>query len=274
MKPQVYYDNNGTKLTQIKTSKGELNWFFLPGGPGFDASYFSDLTKELTLPGTLWHIDLPGSGSNVKLGVMYQYDKWGDYLLDLIKKYDNVILIGHSFGGTLILSTPALEKHLHGLILMNTIIGSISDLQQAITNKIQGLMLPNDETMRQLYLHTPSMENYNNLLKTIAPYFFCPEVIQRGYELLLATPLSQGPLEWANQSFLLNYRERWVPQNLTTLILGGDKDYRTPFDLFKNDKRFKRDNIRLHEIEEAGHFPWIEQPDAVKQAFTNFSKSL
>jgi len=40
-----------------------------------------------------------------------------------------------------------------------------------------------------------------------------------------------------------------------------------PFSLFRRDERFQRPNIELFYIENAGHFTWIENPEATKEAF-------
>ena len=48
----------------------------------------------------------------------------------------------------------------------------------------------------------------------------------------------------------------------------------TPIDLFKQDARFNKKNIKIVDVCPAGHFPWIEQPELVKEKMLQFSSYL
>jgi hypothetical protein len=55
----------GSRLKRVRTTgKKNLNWIFVPGGLGLGSEAIAPLTSILKLPGTIWHLDLPGDGSN------------------------------------------------------------------------------------------------------------------------------------------------------------------------------------------------------------------
>lgn len=77
-----------------------------------------------------------------------------------------------------------------------------------------------------------------------------------------------------NKIALAGYTAIWVPKKVPTLIIGNEYDFMTPFEIFQSDSRFLRSNIKFVEIKEAGHFNWMDNPDAVKAAFQMYSDAL
>lgn len=65
-----------------------------------------------------------------------------------------------------------------------------------------------------------------------------------------------------------------MPQNVQTLIIGGEFDAVTPLSLFRKDARFKRSNIEIVLIKNAGHVPWIEELEEAKKLLYKFEKSI
>ena len=106
----------GARLQLISSSEGKnLNWIFLPGGPGLGSEVLTPLTSLLKLPGTVWHLDLPGDGSNLQGSIK----NWKQALLEAVQSLENVILVGHSRGGMFALATPELQHLLKGLVLLD-----------------------------------------------------------------------------------------------------------------------------------------------------------
>lgn len=58
------------------------------------------------------------------------------------------------------------------------------------------------------------------------------------------------------------------------MIIGGDGDHITPLQLFKNLPEFQIANIMFREIQNAGNFPWLENPAQVKLVFKEFMVSI
>jgi hypothetical protein len=57
---------DGGPLHYQSSSAQDLNWIFIPGGPGLGSEALSGLTTLLSakIPGTIWHFDFPNDGSN------------------------------------------------------------------------------------------------------------------------------------------------------------------------------------------------------------------
>ena len=104
-----------------------------------------------------------------------------------------------------------------------------------------------------------------------APYLFTQRGRISGIELLRNLPFNVETYEWSEKHFDRTYQAKWVPKTIPTLILAGDEDLITPLGLFKNDMQFCRDNIVLKSIKGGGHFPWIENPDAVTEEFRAYA---
>src|SRR5688572_9025224 len=110
-----------SRLQYISSSKGEpFNWLFLPGGPGLGSESLAGLTTLLQLPGTVWHLDLPGDGSNTTSDDSHYFSSWSEALVEAVKSLDKVILVAHSTGGMYALATAKLEGLLAGLVLMDS----------------------------------------------------------------------------------------------------------------------------------------------------------
>src|SRR5579872_4750141 len=98
MQNNYLFDQHGVRYTFVSSCPGApFNWLFLPGGPGGDSSYFYEFSKSLSLPGSTWLIDFPGNGTNDCQDI--NYDSWFELLVPTLKRFDNTVLIGHSFGG-------------------------------------------------------------------------------------------------------------------------------------------------------------------------------
>src|SRR5690242_16517022 len=95
------------RLQLISSRPGaNFNWLFLPGGPGLGSESLQTLTNTLKLPGTTWHVDLPGDGSNHTDCDEESFSHWSKALLEVVDTLNNVILVAHSTGGMYVLATP------------------------------------------------------------------------------------------------------------------------------------------------------------------------
>ncbi len=174
------WTNLKTRLQVIKsTDGGNFNWLFLPGGPGLGSESLTALTKVLNLPGTIWHVDLPGDGSNVTSDDEKYFSHWSDALMEAVNTLDNVILVAHSTGGMYALATPQLENQLTGLVLMDS--APDSSWQDEFMKYVKSHPI---KVVQELYLKYSKNPN-NDLLKKItiasAPYSFTKKgVAKRG----------------------------------------------------------------------------------------------
>ncbi len=260
------------RLQLMSTRAGKMyHWIFLPGGPGLGSEYFHGITRLLDVPGCIWHLDLPGNGSNKRDNGPDTYAKWTETLLEAVKALESVILVAHSVGGMLALACPELEKELKGLVLLNT---SPSCVHREISREIgKDKQLPDREKLLQRYLQNPSEEAMRQYCQESIPYWFTPQAWQAGRKMVEDIPLNYQAYQ-AGREFLARYQALWVPQHLKTLIIMGTHDFVTPPCVFEDCAKFHRPNIWLNTIQNASHFCWVEEPKQVAQAFEQYSAWL
>ncbi|MGX1759197.1 alpha/beta fold hydrolase [Streptomyces lydicus] len=81
-------------------------------------------------------------------------------------------------------------------------------------------------------------------------------------------------MAWADAHFDDTYRARWSPRDLPTLIVGGDRDHIVDQQIWQDEPGFHGPHILHRRIADAGHFPWIENPGAVRTAFADLAGRL
>ncbi len=271
------YDENHTRYQLVKSQPGQVmvNWLFLPGGPGVDSSCFLDLIKEMQVPGNFWLVDLIFNGSNEPYEFTSHsvYESWGEFLLSAVSKFDNPILVGHSFGGYFPLFFPQLENLLKGFVILN----SVPTLNSALFSKYAAEhSLPSLSEATARFINTPTREALKELYLLEALYFFAPQNRAKGIEQIVEKLDFCIPTEhWWYTEGAKTYSEiKWIPEKTPTLIIGGSDDLITPLDIFEQDLRFIRDNIRIMRVPNAGHFPWVEKPDVINEVFASFVRRL
>jgi pimeloyl-ACP methyl ester carboxylesterase len=261
------------RLQSIRTTEGKnYNWIFLPGGPGLGSESLHELTKMLHLPGTIWHLDLPGDGSNVTDNNTESFSHWSQALVQAVSALDNVILVAHSTGGMYALSTPELEKNLAGLILMDS--APNASWQQEFMEYAATHPLPEVGALHKIYTENPNNQTLKEITIASCPYFCAENCPPQKKDFLQTLPYNYQVCDWSAAHFDQTYKAQWVPKNISTLIFAGDSDCITPLALFKKAQEFQRDNIVIKSIEHAGHFPWLENPHGVVAAFQDYCQRL
>lgn len=266
-----FYDDSGIRYTLASTSGGKsLNWLFIPGGPGADSSYFLSLIELYQFPGNVWLIDFPGNGSHTiwKDG----FDKWLSIFVPMVKRFTNPIIVGHSFGGMIPLLYTELENILHGLVILNS--SPCLWLEEAVKiAKIRNLPDLSDDM--RIFTEKPNQDTFKRALSACAPYYFSPELLDQGLELLEKISFAFEPaVWWQRKAVEISYNAVWIPKQVKTVIVGAEYDAIVPFNLFESDERFSRDNIKKILIKNAGHFPWIEKPEEVVEIIKEFEAAL
>ena len=273
MVKSVLWTTSRARLQLVGSSEDkDLNWLFLPGGPGLGSESLLPLIDILNLPGNLWLLDLPGDGSNTTSNNAESFSKWSIALVEAVCRFDPVILVAHSTGGMYALSLPELEGHLKGLILLDS--APNAGWQASFAEIIKDFPVPGLGLLQESYEKKPSNQALKELTLASAPYLFTQIGQASGVELLRSLPYNYETCEWSAAYFDRTYEAKWVPNTIPTLILAGEEDLVTPLKLFQNDKRFRRPNIVLKSIKRAGHFPWIENPTEIAEAFGAYANQL
>lgn len=269
---KYFYDDNSVRYQLVKTNPGNIihNWLFVPGGPGTDSSYYLTLIAELDVPGNFWLIDLPANGTNLSdhIPMDYDFETWENCLLTAIQKFQNPIYVGHSFSGMFPLLFPQLEHLLKAIVIFNA--APCLWLEEATIRAKENKMPLIVEPWNK-FIENPNPETFKILISAAEPYYFPANSLEYGRRLLEQLPINYlASVWWLKKVNEINFTAKWIPQNVPTLILGASHDFITPYSLFERDKRFDRKNIMMKLIQNAGHFPWIEQMDIIKSELRTF----
>lgn len=260
------------QLFRVKSSSKNYNWLFLPGGPGLGSETLIDLINILDLPGAIWLIDFPGDGSNTTEDDAKSFSHWSEALLEVTSALENVILVAHSSGGMFALSTPELEKNLIGLVLMGT--APNLNWRESFMQYMKQYSLPEADKLQTIYNQTPSNELLKKLTIAFAPYFSTSKSLEKTTTMFGKLSFNYKAHRWAAEHFHPTYQTKWIPRNIPTMIFSGDQDPITPLKLFSESTDFQRENIKLFEIKEAGHFSWLDQPDKIISLFKSYCQQL
>ncbi|MFO1258483.1 MAG: alpha/beta hydrolase [Gammaproteobacteria bacterium] len=273
MHQPVWTNAKARLLFQRAPIAGRHHWLFLPGGPGLGSESLLDLTQDVRLPGSLWHVDLPQDGSNRFDSYQINLENWQQALLESVQVFEQPILVAHSFGAMLALTIPKLGDYLKGLVLLNT--APSSKWIAASRDLMEKHQLPDPSTAKQEYKSHPTDEGFKHFTLDDAtmPYFFTTKGQIRGRVLMDQLPYNHVAYDWAGTQFHPHYQAIWIPE-CPTLILGSEHDYLTPLELFYESSQFLRSNITFSHIPNAGHFPWIENFIDVQKALQHFYEQL
>lgn len=273
MEKNYLWTPSGARLQLVRTnSEKDLNWLFLPGGPGLGSEYLYGLTQLLNLPGKLWLVDFPGDGSNVTSDDTKAFSDWSKGLAEAISTFKKVILVAHSSGGMFALATPELESMLLGLVLMSS--APDASWQKSFMQYVQENPLPEVAKQQAIFEKNPSNETMKNFTLACAPYFSIPSGLKKNIALLEPLPFNYKTYTWAATHFDSTYQAKWIPENIPTLIFSGDQDHITPLRLFSDFTQFRRANILIREIKQAAHFPWIDNPEEIVLVFEEYVKTF
>lgn len=262
-----------SRLQYISSSAGEpFNWLFLPGGPGLGSESLSGLTSQLRLPGTIWHLDLPGDGSNTTSNNAEYFSRWSDALVEAVQSLDRVILVAHSTGGMYALATARLEGLLNGLVLMDS--APDSSWQQMFMDYVSEHPIDRLKELEQQYIACPNNDTLKKMVLASISYSFLTDGLNNDLSFLDDLPYNHETCDWSAQNFDSTYKYKWIPEKIPTLIFAGDKDRITPLTLFRDLNEFQHDNILIKTISNSGHFPWIDNLDEVKSVFLEYCRML
>lgn len=264
-----FFTTSGVRVRLGARRPGNINWLFLPGGPGIGSESLQGLLGILDVPGSLWLVDLPGDGSNTDYPGAGgdPYAQWPQVLLEAAFSLPDCVYVGHSTGGMYLLSVPELASCLRGLVLISS--APDASWHPRFVQMTELNPLPEVDAALAAYLQEATNERLGEIAVASAPWNFTPEYVMAGRQLLASMPYNKAATDWSDCHFDHTYQASWWPEQLPTLILSGADDRIVAQDLW-DQPQFQGKNIRHSVIEQAAHFIWIENPDAVRQAFRDF----
>ncbi len=270
---ESFFTPSGVRLRLRARRPGDLNWLFLPGGPGIGSESLHELCDALDVPGSLWMVDLPGDGSNVSPpgAPADPFSVWPRVLIEAAEALPNVIYVGHSTGGMYLLSTPELEALVVGLALVST--APDAGWRPHFFEMVRQNPLPAVDAATAIYEAGKTDDRIADIAVASAPWNFTPEKVDVGRELLARMPYNAAAVDWSDQHFDSTYVATWWPRSLPVLILGGAED-RIVVQHLWNRPGFDGPHVIRRLIPGAAHFSWIERPEAVRAAFSELAGAV
>lgn len=271
--PHVHWTPSGVRLRCRIRRAGDLNWLFLPGGPGIGSESLCELIDAVDVAGSSWMVDLPGDGSNVDApgAPGNPYTLWPQVLLEAARAVAHPVFVGHSTGGEYLLSTPALATCLEGLVLIST--APDASWMPVFEEMARNNPLSGVEKAAARYKSEPTDESLRAVAVESAPWNFTDQGVAKGAEILARMPYNTRAAQWSDENFDRSYQTTWWPTTMPTLIVSGSADRIVTQSLWHSE-RFHTQNVIWRVIAEAGHFPWIEQPAAVRAAFAAVTQRI
>ncbi|WP_406209476.1 alpha/beta hydrolase [Kitasatospora sp. NBC_01560] len=266
---------SGVRLRRVAVSEGRWNWLFVPGGPGLGSESVAGLARAARVPGTVWLVDLPGDGSNRGPEVPDRpYERWPDVLAEAAGALDEVVMVGHSTGGMFMLAVPELAGRLAGAVLVSS--APHAGWRPAFARWAEARPIPGLDALAGEYGRNPNDDTLRALTLAAAAWNFTPGGLAAGRAVLEGLAYCHDAVAWADAHFDETYRARWRPQDsgVPTLIVSGAEDHVVDQGLWRDEVTVDRPHVLRRTIGGAGHFPWIEQPEAVRAAFADLTALL
>jgi len=268
---ETRYTPSGVRMRLHSSRPGQLNWLLLPGGPGIGSESLHELADAMEVPGSIWLVDLPGDGSNVTQSPGDPFRLWPDVLVEAAEAVPNAIFAGHSTGGMYLLATPAVRRHICGLVLLDT--APDCAWHAEYVQMTQDDPLPRFTEALAAYEREKSVANLTTLVIESAEWNFNPAGVDAGREMLARMPYNREAVDWSDANFDHTYQAQWWPTDIPVLRLWGAND-RIVSQRGWSSEKYGTPNVLAYAVPGAGHFPWIENPGAVTEAFREFSARI
>lgn len=238
-------DVKGISANYVKSGTGDAV-LILPGW-GAVSSVYNMLIQQLSENYCVYALDLPGFGITPEPAQPWCVDDYADFVTAFIEAVEikKVMLVGHSYGGRIIIKLC--NRQLNFEISEILFIDSAGIRRQA-TEK-QSAKQKRYKTLKKFFSSKPMSSLFPDAI----------EKLQKKYgsaDYAAASPVMR-------QTLVKSISEDLTPllSNIkvkSTLVWGRD-DTATPYsDALTFNKEIK--NSKLFVIDNAGHFPFIDQP--------------
>ena len=240
------------------TVKGSGDYIFLLHGWGANLELFKNIADIMSEAYTVVSLDFPGYGQSDEPKDAWDILRYAEFVIAFIKHFncDKVILLGHSFGGRVIIkmsNIPDLPFLIDKIILVDTAgIMPKRTLKYKIKIRIYktGRFILNMPSIKKLF--PDALENYRKKMGS-SDYANASEIMRR---VLVKT---------------VNEDLTPLLENITapTLLIWGENDTDTPV----SDGKLMEQKIPgagLVVLKGAGHYSFLEQPYAFGRVIKSF----
>lgn len=256
----------------------------LSGGPGFDVDYMMPLAQELSASYQCILLEQRGTGrsqppaltpENANVAVMVEDI---EALRDSMK-LNKLVILGHSWGGMLGMAYAAAHAdRVDSLVLvasggMDSSFGPIfmdNILMRATTIERQRIRQIQDAMGSASDLQTA----YLDLSRLLVPLYFFDR--DRGEQFMAAAKKESYHPQLAHLVQIdlqrnYNVHDQLRHFNPPVLIIQGHQDPMPEGVAF--DSKATLPNVQLLFLNESGHFPWLEQPEAFYKSLRAFLRT-
>lgn len=248
----------GMKINYQEKGSGDL--VVLLHGWGSNIKLFANLTELLSAKYKVVAMDMPGFGESDEPPSVWCVDDYVDFVIEFLKEYkaENIILLGHSFGGRVIIklnSRKDLPFKISKIILVDS----------------AGILPPksNKKSFRTYYYKIGKAVLSTGIVQKIAPDAlenFRKKMGSADYAA--ASPLMRQVLVKVVNEDL----EPLLPNiKCPTLLVWGVNDTATPISDGEKMEKLIPD-AGLVKLENAGHYSFLEQQYTFNRVMSSFMK--
>lgn len=271
---------NGLRLWYKVSGNGPVCIHPTPGwGPSSELYYLR--FKPLESVFTMVYLDTRGSGRSERPDP-HTYT-FGNMVADLegLRKHlgiETMWLMGHSEGGRIILNYAAEHgEHVEGLILVDAPVGNTAD----DSGRISRMRLRKGEPWFQEAFNAfqkfpTTQQEFDVYIKSITPFFFSSMAnLEKNRDVFEKTSLSFAATQGQGQSDRSSVDlAAFLPvMKIPALVIVGADDFICPPSAAEYLHR-EIPNSKLLVIENAGHFPWLEEPQQFFEGIRTFVPKL
>jgi len=242
----------------------KLNWIFIPGGPGLGEQYLETFLQDnKILKANVFIYRFPRYNSKFSDEEIFSNIK--NDLLYLLENLENVVLVGHSFGGML-LQTLRLKNEYYKKIILLCSAPSLACFDYAslsfenFSNAEKKLITD----LQLIYDQDKSDFNFKKLYKAWAPYYVTSNYYSTYLKMLDNCEFDSEFYEWGVRYFYNFFKNHSkIPENC--IVLNSMKDQICPVSLFDNYSSF----CEIHALDVSSHFPWVENSELFIKSLQN-----
>lgn len=247
-------------LTIHYTVKGTGDYVFLLHGWGSSLKLFEPLADVISEKYTVVSLDFPGFGSSDEPKEIWEVSAYSSFLIAFISQFpcEKVVLLGHSFGGRVIIKTasvPKLPFSIDKIILVDSA-GILPKRTLKYKAKVRfyklGKAFLSIPPLTRVFPH--ALDNYRKKLGS-ADYNSASQIMRN---ILVKT---------VNEDLTSLLKNIQAP----TLLIWGEEDTATPV----SDGRLMEkliDGAGLVVLKKAGHYSFLDQSYAFHKIVKSFLK--
>ena len=240
----------------------------LPGGPGFSHDYLRPHLDRLAETATLVWLDLPGTGrSDIEGGAgSITHELWIEEL-EMLRAhigFERWTVFGHSYGGFVAVDYAiAHPESVSGLVLCASA-PSGAHFETLFDRIPSGMSAADRDMLVQLLSGGVPDRDLEARVRDAVRFFLCGEPQASTLERFRLRPETFKHV-LGNCLPELTIKDRLGEVTAPTLVVAGSADWQCPAEI-TNRLVAGIPNTELATIEEAGHYPFIDQPVAVVEA--------